>query len=616
MLASVYGFDGGSSGGGGGRGLATLKGVQVPGPNLSSYVADRNAAIALGKALFWDMQAGSDGVQACASCHFNAGADSRSKNQLNPRGGTFQIGGPNYQLSAFDFPLHRLANPADRRSAVLSDTTNVSGSQGTIFTQFLDVALGSAMDLAQFVAPDIFNVGGLKVRRSTGRNTPTNINAVFNYRNFWDGRAQNEFNGVNPFGNRDLNAFVLLVSSSGQPQPLHISLSNSSLASQAVGPPNNSVEMAFDGGTLNGGRSWKKLGKKMLSLAPLAQQQVAIDDSVLASYSKYPNPGLSTSYAALIQAAFQPQWWNSAAIVDTSGNVIVSPTPGSTDEFTVMESNFSLFWGLSIQLYESTLVSDDSPFDQYMAGNRAALSSQAVKGMGIFTGKANCASCHNGPELTDAAVSNVANHQLERIDMGDGGKAVRDTGFHNVGVRLTADDGGIGGGDPFGHALSNARLASQGLFTDPNLAVAPGERVAVDGAFKTSTLRNIELTAPYFQNGGQMSLRQLVEFYSRGSDFADQNIANFDRRVKQIGLSSSDIDAVVAFLKSLTDLRVRNQSAPFDHPQLLLPAGHGTTDDGAGNASQLMLTLPATGRNSGAPLTTFCGSLAGSPVCQ
>ncbi|MFO0733870.1 MAG: cytochrome c peroxidase [Nitrospiraceae bacterium] len=53
--------------------------------NLADFVSDRQAAIRLGKALFWDMQVGSDGVQACASCHFTSGmADNRSKNQLSP----------------------------------------------------------------------------------------------------------------------------------------------------------------------------------------------------------------------------------------------------------------------------------------------------------------------------------------------------------------------------------------------------------------------------------------------------------------------------------------------------------------------------------------------------
>jgi cytochrome c peroxidase len=63
----------------------SLKTVPVPVPdNLSEFVADKAEAIRLGKALFWDMQVGSDGIVACASCHFHAGADSRSKNQLSP----------------------------------------------------------------------------------------------------------------------------------------------------------------------------------------------------------------------------------------------------------------------------------------------------------------------------------------------------------------------------------------------------------------------------------------------------------------------------------------------------------------------------------------------------
>ena len=62
-----------------------LRAVSVPGPsNLADFVKDEAMARALGKALFWDMQVGSDGVQACASCHFRAGADPRSKNQVIP----------------------------------------------------------------------------------------------------------------------------------------------------------------------------------------------------------------------------------------------------------------------------------------------------------------------------------------------------------------------------------------------------------------------------------------------------------------------------------------------------------------------------------------------------
>ena len=64
----------------------SLTTVAVPEPpNLYDFVADKQAAIQLGKALFWDMKVGSDGVMACASCHFQAGADSRSINQVKPR---------------------------------------------------------------------------------------------------------------------------------------------------------------------------------------------------------------------------------------------------------------------------------------------------------------------------------------------------------------------------------------------------------------------------------------------------------------------------------------------------------------------------------------------------
>lgn len=57
----------------------------VPEPtNLGEFVKDRAAAVRLGKALFWDMQVGSDGVQACASCHFHAGTDDRATNAVNP----------------------------------------------------------------------------------------------------------------------------------------------------------------------------------------------------------------------------------------------------------------------------------------------------------------------------------------------------------------------------------------------------------------------------------------------------------------------------------------------------------------------------------------------------
>jgi cytochrome c peroxidase len=104
----------------------SLKTVKVPEPdNLNDFVKDKVAAIALGKVLFWDMQVGSDGIQSCATCHFHAGADNRSKNQLspgllrvnadkspNPDKTVFTIGGaPNYQLEAGRLPIPQAGRP-------------------------------------------------------------------------------------------------------------------------------------------------------------------------------------------------------------------------------------------------------------------------------------------------------------------------------------------------------------------------------------------------------------------------------------------------------------------------------------------------------------------------
>jgi hypothetical protein len=103
----------------------------------------------------------------------------------------------------------------------------------------------------------------------------------------------------------------------------------------------------------------------------------------------------------------------------------------------------------------------------------------------------------------------------------------------------------------------------------------PDERVAADGAFKTPGLRNAELTAPYFHNGGTSTLEDVVRFYNRGGDFADVNRDNLDVDITPLGLSEQDILDVAEFLRALTDSRVQHESAPFDHPSLSI--GNGGT---------------------------------------
>ena len=615
----------------------SLKSVSVPLPqDLGKYVVDKAAAIALGKALFWDLQVGGDGQTACASCHFQAGADTRITNQLNPgANGMFDVGGPNHTYAANEFPFHQLANPDDRGSARLRSKDDVSGSNGVHNSVFVDILPGVGRDNFVGVPDGTFQVHGLNTRRVTGRNTPSTFNAIFNVRNFWDGRANRRFNGRNPFGDSDPSARMLRVNDLGELDLVRISINNASLASQAVGPPNNNTEMSA------AGRDWLKLGKKMLSLQPLGTQRVHGEDSVLGELAITGGPGLNTTYADLIQKAFAPQWWKSQLLVDAALGVIPGATATSfggsapTDQYTLMEANFSMFWGLAIALYESTLISDDAPYDQFAEGHSNALTPQQQFGLKLFLNSStgNCVACHAGSEFTGATFSArldpiTKDGMIERMIMGDKRVAVYDGGFYNIGVRPTFEDVGVGGSDPFGNPLSIARREARqlGSVEDAELSppMDPNERIAADGAFKTPTLRNVELNGPYFHNGSVSKLGDVIDFYTRGGNFRDENINDLDpdiHRVKGLIGRPHRKAALASFLRSLTDERVRWNRAPFDHPEITLHLGSSGNEVSvlqdlaiAGQAQDVATLLPATGRHGASqPVQPFLGAQVFDP---
>jgi len=618
-------------------GPGSLKEIPVPEPtDLATYVRNRKVAIALGKAFFWDMQVGSDGVQACASCHFRAGADPRSINQLNPGGAnnadpTINMGGPNYRLKASDFPLHKLTDPTDRHSHVLRDSDDVVSSQGVHLQRFVRADRGAIKDETVVVPDNVFSIDGINTRRSEPRNTPTVINAAFTLHNFWDRRARNIFNGVNPHGAGDAGARVLRATGPNHITPTVVRIDNASLASQAVGPPLSDREM----GSL--GRTFKDVGKRLASARPLRQQRVHVDDSVLGAYvDDKDDRGLDTTYSELIEAAFQPAWWrlNRIVVVADDGSLSFVPRPDRPlrdDEYTMLEYNFALFFGLSVQLYEMTLISDEAPIDRFFEGKTNALTAQERRGLDLFNSKTAdtaCFACHSGPELTDnstrilfgAVVDGVKQpaELVERMFNGQCEVVVYDQGVYNLGIRPTEEDLGQGNNDPFGNPLSFIKLLtlpsdqipSQELLTYPlpNIANPPiyvGERTLTDGTFKVPSLRNLQLTAPYFHNGGQRTIRQVVEFYNRGGDFREHNAENIDFEIGKLDLTDQQIDDLTAFLgRPLTDLRVVLQRAPFDHPQLFVPNGHPmqghrplVMDDGV--AADTLLEIPAVGRGGG-----------------
>jgi cytochrome c peroxidase len=612
--------------------LAPLNSVPVPEPtNLADFVSNKAKAIELGKALFWDMQVGSDNIQSCATCHFHAGADNRSKNQINPgllsqlpTGAGFQLGGgPNYQLKTTDYPFHKLSDVNNRNSTVLSDVNDIASSQGVLNGLFSGKNPIDGSDIVTYQAdPEGFRVGNANVRRVAPRNAPSVINAVYNFRNFWDGRAQNDFNGRNPFGSRDPNARIVKVTPLNQLQAVKVSLDNASLASLATGPPLSTFEMSAAGRKFPdiGARfsfTTMRKGKLLSFVRVLGKQQVSRTDSVLGKYSISPEKGLNQSYPAMIRAAFKPEYWNSTMIVqiDASSNPLAfKPAPAralAEDEFSLIDYNAPLFFGLAVQLYQATLISDDTPLDRFLLGNVSALTPQQKRGKVLFEG--SCLECHGGAEMTVASTTIVKAGPLERMIMGDGGTAVYDAGFYNSAVRPTKEDIGLGGTDPFGKPLSMSRLAQVegrapafGLPLVPPLA--PTERVAVNGAFKTPGLRNIALTAPYFHNGGTRTLKEVVDFYNRGGDFHEQNIADLDAGIVSLNMTEAQKQDMVAFMEGLTDDRVLFERAPFDHPELLIPngaVGNQTAvtsipvNGGVNNAVDIMVTLPAVGSTGG-----------------
>jgi len=668
------------------HGLESLrKQVEIDGgpplPDLTGIVAHGGLVRALGKAFFFDMAAGSDGIQACATCHFHAGADNRATNQVSPgllrreatREGeivgyfnaaaaadtTFQTRAPNQTLTASDFPLVKDIGDGD---SACSHSNDAISSQGVISTVFKAVHPDSLVDVGNLQPDPIFNASAHNTRRVEPRNTPTVINAVFFYDNFWDGRAKFCFNGVDPFGNQNPDAKVFHATEDGI-EVVSLSLERSSLASQAVGPPLSDFEMSW------AGRDFKDLARKLIPRLGLAEQQVHYRDSLLRILRHPSGMGLKFSYEELIRWAFDSSWWNSPYHIyfpESGAPEVVDP--GTTDPdrtYTLMEANFSMFWGISIMLFESLLVSDSSPFDRWMETGHFLNGFGPFQraGLNVFAGKGKCINCHGGPEFTGASVRNAqnTNNILEFMVMGNREPAIYDNGFYNIGVTPTADDIARGGADPFGNPLASSRqilfhangiqsidfqikgLPAQGLEASPTdlqiLGVRDedtGEfievcrdldgdglcgkddgwitaRNAVDGSFKTPSLRNQALMGPYMHNGGLATLREVVDFYDRGGNFCKTNIDDLDPDITQLGLTVREKNQLIAFLVSLTDSRVARRSDQFDGPQIWIPIGHLPTGE---TLLQEVVATGATGLPMGGQIGTFLrlNPFHGNPV--
>jgi cytochrome c peroxidase len=187
----------------------------------------------------------------------------------------------------------------------------------------------------------------------------------------------------------------------------------------------------------------------------------------------------------------------------------------------------------AVAAYERLLVSRDSPFDRYVAGDAGALSAQARNGLKLFLGKAGCTSCHSGPLFTDNKFyndgvpqtgSNVPAEDLGRFD--DLPKALSHT-FHSGSIYSDAPE------------VGKEKLA--------NLAPAEADR----GAFRTKALRGVAETAPYFHDGSKATLREVIEHYNAGGGSMGVT-GTKDKQLVPLNLTGQEMDDLGAFLEALT----------------------------------------------------------------
>ncbi len=582
--------------------VATAQTLVPPSPNLDGIVKDKNWLLVLGKAFFYDQQVGSDG-QACASCHFNAGADTRITNQISPgfnditygplgdtkfgstRSDTHTVAfgympsgalaGANYTLTPEDMPFHQLTDVTNRDSSIITTTNDRVSSQGSFDDVYFRTGPFLIFDQCSNASDAIFFVGPYAARQVEPRNTPTTVNAVFNHRNFWDGRANNMFNGVGIFGMRDIQGDpskrLIVTGSDGKPALTYLTIENASLASQAMAPPVSAKEMSCNG------RSFADIGRKMLLKIPLFLQNIHPNDSVfgqpgpLGDLRSITGKGLKLQYlyAELIKKAFNDIYWNQSNFFKITSNGTLQQATLLNGGYAQMEQNFSMFWGIAIMAYESTLVADKSGFDAMIdsgslvlgpggiganQGSGAPIDPLLLRGAQIFfnppgvpviaAGKivsrgAGCLFCHGAPTFSENAFQAGQTftpflNPVTDVGVTNGrgpGLDIRDLGFANIGIRPVFSDLLLGGTDPYGNPLSYGRQFKSGNIIDPflvnamtngqiqsNIANGTVSKLETDGAAKIPTLRNVALTPPYFMWGGYPNLRQVLKVYNRGGN--------------------------------------------------------------------------------------------------
>ena len=195
--------------------------------------------------------------------------------------------------------------------------------------------------------------------------------------------------------------------------------------------------------------------------------------------------------------------------------------------------------GMALASYERVLVSGNSPFDRwYYGGDESAVSASAKRGFGIFRGKGRCVACH------------VVTQEFALFTDGQ---------FHNTGIGYFATM------KPVDTEFELLLAPGQSKHVESDLARTTGTQSARDigryevtgdpddrWRYRTPTLRNVELTAPYMHDGSLATLDDVLQFYNRGG------VPNelLDPLIMPLGLTDTEIEDLLTFLRSLTGSNV------------------------------------------------------------
>jgi cytochrome c peroxidase len=368
----------------------------------------------LGKFLFWEEQVGELDSMACGTCHrsFSGGSDPRTND-----------------------PAAHLAGPdglLDSEAAMPPTSDDIRGAQGVIACASPTMVTGTS--------PQV-----------TTRKPPSYFDAMFNSRNFWDGRAGDCKAGDGNLGGCFYDPDMLALNPNAKPliagsiDPVTNRGISAALEQQSVGPPANPKEMACSD------QSWAKIEAKLAEVTPLAKAKAGFIPQDMKDFA-----AMHTTYPKMFAQAF-----GSSAKVSAS------------DPDDVINSQRFAF---AIATHERRLTSDQTPFDRWVAGDDSALTAQQLRGYEAFMGVGRCQFCHPPPLFTDSAFHNIGFHKPSwdpgrsaiTMQSSDLGKFKTPT-LRNVGLREPY--GLLHEGDGPGHDLNSIlQLYKQGgQLNDPDI---------------------------------------------------------------------------------------------------------------------------------------------------